>query len=117
MMELVRIGRRIERAEAALSAAREAGDTWAIIYCRRDWPSPHLQGVDRMRTEHEANTLAESELRRLNLSRRLHLDSVIGELEIHLASGNGDSWTREDLSRARAQQCDLIREANERGWQ
>jgi hypothetical protein len=34
-MELVRIGRRIERAEKAVSQAREAGDTWAENYSRR----------------------------------------------------------------------------------
>lgn len=70
-----------------------------------------------MRTEHEANTLAESELKRLNLERRLYVDSVLYELECQMRDGDTDSWTREDLSRFQSEQCDLIREANARGWQ
>ena len=70
-----------------------------------------------MITEDEENTLAESELKRLNLERRLYVDSVISELECAVRDGDADSWTQEDLSRFRTEQCDLIREANARGWQ
>lgn len=34
-MELVRIGRRIDRAEMAVAQAREAGDKWAENYSLR----------------------------------------------------------------------------------
>lgn len=46
---------------------------------------------------------------RLNALRRIRISERIGELERQRNEG-GDYWTREELSRANSEYCDLHRE-------